>query len=819
MNRPERHFRARLAVLVVGGALIAALFPMAGTALAVNTITLVTGGSAISADTGPAPTGTAAWTSLGGPVVTEGAAADIPATGTVTLTLTGGFEFRTVALGGTAGAAFTASAGACDLTRTTPVVGATTITTDLGGTVTSGSDRCQLTFSGIQVRPTTGTTPNTGALTFSGAITGAAGSLAMVAGSPILTFTKQPSSPATAGTAFSPVQPEVTSQDRFTNKRESDSITLAIKNAAGTEGFSCTTNPLSTNASGVAAFAGCKINKAGTGYQLRATATGATAVDSTAISVDPGAANQIGFATQPARGIPNVSFGSQPVVAVQDAQGNTVPTAGATTVTLSLTTGSGTLTCLGTGGLSKGTILGLAAFTGCRLTAVGVGFKITATAPGYPLPGGTVAVSSSFDIADRLAFTTQPAGAVGGVAFTTQPAITVRAGASATAANDNGTVVTLAIKSGTGASGAALTCTDGLTRTAVAGVATFAGCSIDKSSPTGNPYVLVATSPNLTNAESSSLAVVAGAASKVLFTVQPAATNVNVVFAAAPAVSITDAGGNVVTTGASSTASVTLAMGSNPGAGTLACTGGLTKAAVAGVATFTGCSINSAGVGYTLVASSTGLTSATSTAFNVTAPAAVISLVRSTGMVRYSEYVGLTIQFGTGGGNRTFFLEHSSVGVAWHTIATLATNSAGAATFSYRPYVTGYYRVRFAGATDLSAANSNVVLVGVRQIVNLRPHHAGTQAIARGTSITFLSSVRPLRPDLVASTVTFRFYQSVGGAWLLRYTRTVAVDSAAVASTTFRFGAAGLWYVRAFAPRTPYASISAYTQREVFLVR
>ncbi len=208
----------------------------------------------------------------------------------------------------------------------------------------------------------------------------------------------------------------------------------------------------------------------------------------------------------------------------------------------------------------------------------------------------------------------------------------------------------------------------------------------------------------------------------------------------------------------------------------------------------------------------------TSAAITVVSPA-VISLVRSTSMVRYSENVGFTIQFGAGGGNRTFFLEHTSVGSTWHTIATLATNGAGAAAFSYRPYVTGYYRVRFAGATDLSAATSNVVLVGVRQIVNLLPHHAGTLTIARGTSITFRSSVRPLRPDLLPSTITFRFYQSVGGTWLLRYTRNVAVDSAAVARTTFRFGAAGLWYVRSFAPRTPYASISVYTQREVFLVR
>ncbi len=238
-----------------------------------------------------------------------------------------------------------------------------------------------------------------------------------------------------------------------------------------------------------------------------------------------------------------------------------------------------------------------------------------------------------------------------------------------------------------------------------------------------------------------------------------------------------------------------------------------------GIATVTFTVGTTTGTVYTVIATSAGSVTGTSPNITATAPAAVISLVRSTSMVRYSENVGFTIQFGAGGGNRTFFLEHTSVGSTWHTIATLATNAAGAAAFSYRPYVTGYYRARFAGATDLSAATSNVVLVGVRQIVNLLPHHAGTLTIARGTSITFRSSVRPLRPDLVPSTITFRFYQSVGGTWLLRYTRNVAVDSAAVARTTFRFGAAGLWYVRSFAPRTPYASISVLTQREVFLVR
>ncbi len=816
MNRPQEHLRARLAVLAVAGGLLVGLFPMAGSVLAATGVTPVTGGGAISADTGPAPTGTATWMSLGGPVATEGNFGDIT-TGALTLTLTGSYEFRTGALGGAVGAAFTASAGACALTATAPVVTATTITTTLGGTATTGPDRCRLTFSGIQVRPTTGVTPNTGALALSGAITGAAGTLTMVPGAPILTFTQQPSTPAVAGVAFAPNQPQVTSKDRFANPRDNDDVALAIRAGTGTVGavLECAATTVNTDTAGLAAFTGCKIRKAGTGYQLRATTAGATPVDSNVIQIDVGAANKLGFVTQPARGIPGLNFAAQPQVAVQDAEGNTVPGFSHTPgITLTIKSGTG----------SAGAILfctsnprqvnaGLASFSGCRIDRVGVEFRLTASLTGY-----TAADSSLFDVADRLAFTVQPSGAVGGVAFTTQPQVTVRAGASAAAVNDNGTVVTLAIQSGTGAGGAVLTCTNGLTRTAVNGVAAFAGCSIDKSSPTNNQYRLVATATSLTSAESLSFPVVAGPANKVLFTVQPAAVNVGVVFAAAPAVSITDAGSNVITTGASSTASVTLAMGTNPGAGTLTCTGGLTRAAVAGVATFTGCSINNAGVGYTLVATSTGLTSATSNAFNVTAPAAVISLVRSTGMVTYGQSAGFNVFFGANGANRTFVLERASVGVPWTPIATLMTNASGAAAFTYQPTPTSYYRVRFAGAPDLSAANSNVVLVGVRQTVTLNPTHTGVMTIARGRTITFRSTVRPLRPDLQPSRVTFRFYRNVGGDWVLRYERHVATDAVGVARTTFRFGVGGLWYVRSFADRTPYNAVSRFSQREVFRV-
>ena len=209
----------------------------------------------------------------------------------------------------------------------------------------------------------------------------------------------------------------------------------------------------------------------------------------------------------------------------------------------------------------------------------------------------------------------------------------------------------------------------------------------------------------------------------------------------------------------------------------------------------------------------------TSPAITVISPAA-ISLTRSRGMVTYGETDTFSVQFGTGGANRSFVLEYTSVGVPWTTIATLTTNAAGFASFLYVPTRTGYVRARFPGATDLGAATSTVYIVGVRQTVStLSPHHATTRTIAAGTSITFATTVRPTRADLAPTTVTFRFYQKVSGAWVLKVERGVVTGSSGVASATFRFGSKGAWYVRAYAPRTPYNSISRFTAAEYYVVQ
>jgi hypothetical protein len=103
------------------------------------------------------------------------------------------------------------------------------------------------------------------------------------------------------------------------------------------------------------------------------------------------------------------------------------------------------------------------------------------------------------------------------------------------------------------------------------------------------------------------------AAAAVFFTVEPGNTRANTDIAPAVAVTARDVYGNTAT---SFTGGVTIAIGTNPAAGTL--TGTTTVAAANGVASFAGLRINTVGTGYTLTASATGVSGATSTAFNIT---------------------------------------------------------------------------------------------------------------------------------------------------------------------------------------------------------
>src|SRR5207253_458527 len=97
---------------------------------------------------------------------------------------------------------------------------------------------------------------------------------------------------------------------------------------------------------------------------------------------------------------------------------------------------------------------------------------------------------------------------------------------------------------------------------------------------------------------------------------QPTTAQAGVSMAPPVTVQVKDANNNVVTTGTGSTASIGIAILANLGSGTLS--GTTPVNAVAGVATFSDLSINKTGTGYTLQATSSGLTSVTSSGFNIT---------------------------------------------------------------------------------------------------------------------------------------------------------------------------------------------------------
>jgi parallel beta-helix repeat protein len=101
-------------------------------------------------------------------------------------------------------------------------------------------------------------------------------------------------------------------------------------------------------------------------------------------------------------------------------------------------------------------------------------------------------------------------------------------------------------------------------------------------------------------------------AGSVFYSTQPDGAAVKVALNPQPVVTVLAEDGNPLT---SYNGAVTLALGANPGGGTLS--GTTTVNAVNGVATFAGLSIDKPGVGYTLVATSGNLPSATSNPFTV----------------------------------------------------------------------------------------------------------------------------------------------------------------------------------------------------------
>ena len=504
-----------------------------------------------------------------------------------------------------------------------------------------------------------------------------------------LAFTTSPSGCA-SGVACSN-QPTVTVQDAFGNTATSStpSITLAISAQPGSGAtLGCTNNPKSAVA-GVDTFQNCQITGVvGTNsYVLSAAASGFTTVTSSAFSLTFGSANKLVFTTSPNGGTAGVAWSTQPEVTVEDSAGNTV-TSSSASITLAINPGSpGTtgLTCT-TNPLAASS--GVANFGGCKIGGLaGNNYSLRATASGL-----TQGTSGTFSIAagtgSVLVFTTQPGGGSAGSTWSTQPAVSIEDGFGNVVGSPSASV-TLAISGGPGATG--LSCTTNPVTTS-SGAATFSGCQIGGLS--GNNYTLSAAASGFTTVNSNQFSITAGTASQLAFTTQPGGGASNATWAAQPVVKVEDSFGNTVTSGTGSNASITLAIASQPGTGTLSCTTN-PKSASAGVDTFSGCKIAGTAGSYTLSAAASGFSTVTSNPFSITFGTATQLVVTTTPngdaagavwttqpVVTVEDASGNTVTSGTGSNASISLAINSGPGAGFSCTTNPLAASAGVASFA-----------------------------------------------------------------------------------------------------------------------------------------
>ena len=363
------------------------------------------------------------------------------------------------------------------------------------------------------------------------------------------------------------------------------------------------------------------------------------------------------FAQQPTNTNAGSSITPAVTVELRDA-GNNLVTGATNTVTLAIGTNPGGGTLSGT--TSVAAVNGVATFSGLSINNAGVGYTLVASATSL-----TGATSSTFNITaaappTQLAFVQQPTNTNAGASIT--PAITVEIRDASNALVSTATnTVTLNIS--TNPSGGTLSGTTSVA--AINGVATFSGLSINNA---GNGYVLTASSPGLTNADSSAFNILQ-VPTQLVFVQQPTNTTAGASITPAITVEIRDAS-NTVVTGATNT--VALSISTNPSGGTLS--GTTSVAAVNGVATFSGLSINNAGNGYVLTATSPGLTNGVSSAFNIL-PADTGTLIdRTNPALGITDDVTIVAEGETVGDRFAFSLtHHPSANV---TVTFSSTNAA-----------------------------------------------------------------------------------------------------------------------------------------------
>jgi hypothetical protein len=281
------------------------------------------------------------------------------------------------------------------------------------------------TFAGCQISGTLAA--GTYSLNASSAgLVGSSNNMSIVAGGASkLAFTSEPLGGVNEATNLA-TEPVVSVEDSNGNTVTSDNGTVALSigtyaagNGGTNQGTLGCTNTTVNAVAGVATFANCQITgtaAAGT-YTLNAARTGLTTVSSSSLSITAGSASKLAFSIEPGGGAGGVAFATQPVVNVEDGNGNTVSsgTNSNASVTLAIASQPGTGATLACTTNPLVATAGVATFAGCKITGTAGAYTMSATASGL----GTT-TSSSFSIGAPGIALVEQVVANGGANLTTQ---------------------------------------------------------------------------------------------------------------------------------------------------------------------------------------------------------------------------------------------------------------------------------------------------------------------------------------------------------------------------------------------------------------
>jgi len=436
------------------------------------------------------------------------------------------------------------------------------------------------------------------------------------------------------------------------------------------------------------------------------------------------------------------------------------------------------------------TTSGLQLLTLTVTSAKGQSASTTAVASNPVAPSGGSTCTSP----QKLVWVSQPGNGLAGQALFPTPAVAIEDNSGTPCTND-ATSVSLSIASGP--SGANLS---NCVKSSGNGETAFLNCSINTL---GSGYTLVASDSvdNLTSVASTSFSITAGIPVKLVFQQSPSNGTGGTAFPTQPIVDIEDSAGNLV---AGDTSTVTLAMGTNAGNGTLS---GCSSTTTNGVATFSGCKIDKVGTGYTLTATDTAdnLTTPSSptNGFNITpgpaaqlaftatptttvvgdplAPQPAVAVEDAGGNVTTTNMGTVSLGIGTNAGGTGAALSGCTQTTSGGTVtfASCSINKIGtgytlaATDGSLTPATSGTFNVVTAALTSFKVSPQtttptagsafNVTVTGLDQSGYTYPNLTGTQTIAFTGPANSPNGTAPIYPATVS------FSNGVGTASVTLY--------------------------------------------------